>query len=185
MSRRDNSTTSLRWECLSMLECVESKSNLDPRDDNPKYGATHNQSGMSFDFWSFLLCRPIAHVPPTLYDRSLGGYRLIREFRLTVSIDKHGTRPPSSSPRCKSHAVTSVHRTDYSWQCCTGIHHHSVYSIYAVKCRVVALWRRQVVRPTFWSCRIRFHDPISPPLGSLPSFFISFLYVLFILLHLI
>ena len=44
--------------------------------------------------------------------------------RLIVGNGKHGARPPSCSPRCKSYAVNSVRRSNYSWHCCTGIDHH-------------------------------------------------------------
>jgi len=38
--------------------------------------------------------------------------------------DKHGARPPSCSPHCKSSTVTSVCQTDYPWHYWIGIHHH-------------------------------------------------------------
>jgi len=97
----------------------------------------------------FVHCCPIARaqVPSTLFGRSLGGCRLTREFRLTVANDKHGPRLPSCSLHCKSHTITSLRRTDYSWHCRTGIHHISVCSILAVRCCVFPLWHRCVVCP--------------------------------------
>ena len=62
----------------------------------------------------------------TLFGCSPGGCRdrLIREFRPSVANDIHVARPPSCSPRCKSHTVISVRRTIHVSIVSAGILHH-------------------------------------------------------------
>jgi hypothetical protein len=79
----------------------------------------------------------------------------------------------SCSPRCKSTAVTSVRRTDYS-----RIHHHLGLLKFCGK--MLGGLPLTQIRSSSHTCHIRFMNPSSPSPGSLLSF-LSFLHVLFIL----
>ena len=154
MGRRDNSATS----------AGPSVSNLDPRDDDPKCIATHNQSEMSF----FLYRRSLL---PMYLPRCTAAHWVdvdwFGEFRLTIASDKHGALPPSRSPRCKSHTLTSVFRTDYSWHYWTVIHHNFLLLNF---CSEMLGGRSMVAHLTRWSCRIWSHELGFTLTGSLPCF---------------
>ena len=153
---------------LSSDNSATSVSNLDPRDDDP----IHNQSEMSF----FLYRRPLL---PMYLRRCTAAHWVdvdwFGEFRLTVASDKHGALPPSRSPRCKSHTVTSVCRTDYSWHYWTVIHHNFLLLNF---CSKVLSGRSMLAHLTRWSCRIWSHE-----LGFTLTWLVAFFF--YMSLHLI